>query len=224
MIKTGVLIPTRGDRPKMLNFCLDRLDKQTYKPTEVEVVDDTPLSKDKDITWRYRIGCERLMSKGVDVIFLMEDDDYYHTYYLEYMLDAWNKVGCPDIFGIGETTYYHLGIKSYYNVRHPLRASAFSTMMTTRGLQNMKWPNDNYPFTDIELWKNLKGHTFMPLYKKMAIGIKGYDMGELFGGIGHDKNWSGYNNPDPGLLWLKDNIDKEAFDFYKKIMNLLTKH
>ncbi len=215
-IKIGVLIPTRGDRPNLLNFVLGQLDKQTVKPDVVEIMNDAPLNSDKDITWRYRIGCDRITSKKVDVIFLIEDDDYYHEGYIESMINEWIKSGKPEIFGIGETIYYHLAIKGYNKMIHPTRSSAFCTMFTKDGIKKMKWPKDNFPFTDIELWKQLQGKTFVP-EKTITIGIKGHKNGILFGGIGHRTDTKLYKTLDTDLNWLKSKMDENSFEFYKKI-------
>ena len=210
-MKIGALIPTRGDRTELLNFALKQLERQTRKPDVIEIVDDSPISQDKDITWRYRIGCERIFAKGVDVVLLIEDDDWYDSTYVERMVDEWDKVGRPQIFGIGETTYYHLGIKAYNRQSHPARSSAMSTLLTN---VLFKWPHDNYVFTDIEFWKQLKGKTCI-FEKILSLGIK-HGIG-LTGGIGHNRNWGGYNVKDPELNWLKNTVDEESFEFYKKI-------
>jgi hypothetical protein len=219
-MKIGVLIPTRGDRPQMLDFAFRQLDRQTRKPDVIEIMDDAPVGTGKDITWRYRIGCERILAKGVDVVFLIEDDDYYDANYIKLMMDEWEKANRPEIFGIGETSYYHLGLRSYYHQQHFERASAFSTMITPSGIMNMKWPKDDYSFTDIEFWKQLKGKTFIP-FGTVALGIKGHKHGSLFGGIGHKDTWSGYRQKDPTLDWLRSHVDRDAFEFYKNIAVLI---
>lgn len=216
-MKIGVLIPTRGDRPELLKHALKQMEQQTRKPDLIEIVDDAPLNKDKDITWRYRIGCERILRKEADAVFLIEDDDWYSNDFIERMLSAWEFAGHPEIFGIGETIYYHLGLKSYCLQSHSGRASAFCTMITKEGISKMKWPNDNYPFTDIEFWKSISGKTFIP-GKTIAIGMKGHKTGSLFGGMGHNENTSMYKNNDHDLNWLKSKIDTDSFEFYKKYL------
>ena len=123
-MKIGILIPTRGDRKELLLYALRQMDRQTRKPDMIELVDDAPLNGDKDITWRYRLGCERIFSKGADVVFLIEDDDWYSPDYIETMMNKWEESGKPGIFGIEETTYYHLGLRSFQHEVHKGRASA----------------------------------------------------------------------------------------------------
>jgi hypothetical protein len=218
MNKIGVLIPTRGDRPELLGYAMKQLARQSMKPDIIEVVNDAPLNGDKDITWRYRMGCERILAKGADVVFLIEDDDFYSAGYIETMMNQWAKAEQPGIFGIEETTYYHLGLRSFQYEVHKGRASAFSTMVTSEGIKEMKWPKDNYPFTDIELWKCIKGKTFVPA-RMLALGIKGHKAGQLFGGMGHNENRHYYKSNDENLNWLKSHVDEESFALYEKISN-----
>ena len=210
----GVLIPTRGDRAEFLNFAIKQMERQTRKPDIVEVVNDPPVNANKDITWRYRIGCERIFQKQADIVLLIEDDDWYDSTYIQRVVEEWEKAGKPNIFGIGETTYYHLGLKAWNNQKHPTRASAMSTLITKQGAASMKWPSDNYVFTDIEFWKQIPGKTCM-FERNLSLGIK-HGIG-LTGGIGHNKHWGGYNQRDPEMNWLRSNVDEESFEFYKKI-------
>ncbi len=215
-MKIGVLTPTRGDRPKFLEFAFHQIKRQTVQPNFIELVDDVPVNPNvKDITFRYAKGSERLLKKGADVIFLIEDDDYYSVNYIETMLNEWNKAENPEIFGSGISYYYHLALKRYCYIKHYERASAFSTMITKEGLLKMKWPKDDYPFTDIELWKQLKGKTFVP-DNILTIGIKGHNEGKLFGGIGHNREWMSKYEKDEN--WLEKNVDNEAFEFYSTIV------
>lgn len=216
-MKIGVLIPTRGDRPELLNFAIRQMERQTRKPDVIELVNDAPLSGDKDITWRYRIGCERIFAKGVDVVLLIEDDDWYDATYIERLVGEWEKAGKPGIFGIGNTTYYHLGIKAYNEEIHTGRASAMSTLLT-KVVQNIQWAKDNYVWTDIDLWKKIPGKTVM-FERLLSLGVK-HGIG-LTGGIGHNAKWGGYKHKDPDMNWLMNTVDQEAFEFYKNMASRL---
>jgi glycosyltransferase involved in cell wall biosynthesis len=218
----SVLIPTRGDRPQFLSNAHRLLEAQTLKPTHVEVVDDPPKdAAKKDITWRYRIGCERILAANpnTEAIVLIEDDDWYAHNYIETMYNNWINAGRPLVYGIGETIYYHLGMRAWLKYTHLPRASAMSTLMSAAGASKMRWPDDNYVFTDIEIWKKLTGKTFIP-DKPISIGIKGYKEGALFGGIGHRWDLCQYKINDEELNWLKDKVDSTSFEFYKKMSDL----
>jgi hypothetical protein len=213
-MKVGAVIPTRGDRPQFLQNALRQLNAQSVVPDLIEVVQDAPLDQRKDITRRYRLGCERLLANGADVVFFIEDDDYYSSEYVKTMLGVWEAHNRPSIFGIGETIYYHLGTRKWNLQRHPDRASAFCTMVTADALRSYRWPSDFEPFMDIHIWKNIKGKAFIP-EGIIAIGIK-HGIG-LSGGIGHDRNRMKYDRDDAGMAWLGSNVSEESMGFYSKI-------
>lgn len=209
-MKIGVLIITRGDRPKFLEQAKKMLKQQTLQPNEICIVDDEPLSNDIDITYRYRIGFERLKDK-VDVIIFVENDDYYSPKYIETMVTAWVENGKPELFGIAETIYYHLKLKAFNIIKHDGRASAMSTMVSTK--LDIDFPKDNEPFFDLHLWKTYKGVTFKPK-EPINIGIK-HGIGKC-GGKGHLLSFR-YDNEDTEMKWLKSKVDNESFKFYSSL-------
>jgi cellulose synthase/poly-beta-1,6-N-acetylglucosamine synthase-like glycosyltransferase len=209
------IIPTRGDRPRMLQRCIEMMSKQTLQPVEVFLMNDPPVDPEKkDITWRYRRAFEDVIKRhpNVELILLIEDDDWYSNAYIEVFYRSWIENGRPDIFGIGETYYYHIGLRSFNHQIHVDRASAFSTGVT-KAIENMKWPDDEYSFVDIEMWNQIKGKTFI-VNPPICIGMKGHEEGMMFGGIGHNRNWSGYTNEDYTLDWIGSIMDEESIDFY----------
>lgn len=215
-MKIGIIIPTRGDRTLFLDFAKKQIAKQLRKPNEIIIVDDPPLNNKKDITYRYKLGIERAVAKGCDVMLFWEDDDWYHPDYIRWMIDEWEKKGKPKLFGIDETYYYHIGVDKYLYMKHHTRASAFCTLVTPEILTSFTWPDFTYPFVDLKLWRFFqhKGAVAVPFGKIIrAIGIK-HGIG-LTGGGGHRKNFKWSNHS--GLQWFKDNVDKDAYEFYKKI-------
>lgn len=212
MAKIGVLIPTRGDRPKFLEHALYLLSKQIQKVDFIEVVDDIPNSNQKDITYRYRVGCERLVKKGADVIVFWEDDDWYHETYIQKMIEYWCSCSRPQIFGVSFTIYYHLKIRKWLRQNHEGRASAMNTIVT-KDIVNFEWPDDSESFLDLILWKKLTGRA-IELASIKSIGIK-HGVG-LCGGGGH-KNTMWYKNEDPGMRWLASHVDHKSLEFYKTI-------
>ena len=219
-VKVVALVPTRGDRPKMLENMKSMMSRQTKPLHGMVIVDDKPVDPDvKDITYRYRIGLERVFEQfpDCDLVAFIEDDDWYSDTYIEIMSDAWFNNGMPNLFGIGETYYYHIGDNMWFHQEHKRRSSAFCTMVTKAVLDmSFNWPKDDYPFTDIALWKSFPGKT-VKFRELRALGIKGYDEGTHFGGSGHSSGWKGYKNTDPKMEWLNDNIDEEALKFYRSL-------
>ena len=230
MIKVGVIIPDRGDRPDFLFNCWRLLKRQTLQPDQIELINDKPLSENIDITWRYRKGYNRFCQEyrngknpnktvfeKMDVIAFMENDDWYAPNYLATMVAAWHLAGRPDIFGTNYTIYYHIGLRAYFTMKHIERSSAMSTLIKPD--LDIKWPNDHEPFTDMWLWtrSNLAGKTFDP-GNHICLGIK-HGFG-LFGGGSHNQRLDRYEPPrgthDHHGDFLKSIIDPESFDFYAK--------
>jgi glycosyltransferase involved in cell wall biosynthesis len=221
MIKVGIIIPDRGDRPAFLRNCLRMVNNQTHKPYFVHVVDYTPLNSECDITPRYRSGYE-LLSKidSIDVIAFIENDDWYSPDYLEIMVKEWDKSGRPDIFGTNYTIYYNIKLRKYYTMHHMERASAMNTLIKPRLklLANRSgWPVDSEPFTDAWLWTRLglSKVTFKP-DKHISIGIK-HGVGKC-GGRSHIDQLHRYDPPRGSLDngFLKETMDEQSFAFYSR--------
>lgn len=217
-MKISILIPTRGDRPQFLQHAHTMLSMQSMPPAHIEVVDDPPADpKQKDITWRYRLGCTRILEKvpDTDLILFIEDDDWYSSSYIATMVSKWLELNKPVCIGVSSTIYYHLGLRGWYDQKHPRRASAMSTGITPQGVKMMRWPKDNYVFTDIEIWKQLPGYAF-DVNEPIAIGIK-HGLG-LCGGIGHRRDSNHYKQRDPELNWLRSKVDPVSFNFYSAML------
>lgn len=188
---------------------LFQMSRQTT-PIEIVVVDDPPRSAHKDITWRFRLGMQR--TADFDLTFVIEDDDWYAEDYVAKTVSAWELNGRPDIFGIGHSTYYHVGIRKWVKLDHPGRASAFTTCISKAGKSKCALGDDTDPFADIKMWQSVPGLTWNPP-RPVAIGIKhGMGMG---GGIGHNPMWAGYQNSDPEMSLLESWIGEDV-EFYKR--------
>lgn len=209
MTKIAALIPTRGDRSEFLANCLRQLNAQTIPIDHIELVDDQPQSHHSDITWRYRIGYDRLRGKGFDIIFLWEDDDYYSPDYIEVMLAAWEKQGRPNLFGTRYTIYYHIMLRKYFTMLHDDRASAMNTMIKPD--MNFPWCNDADPFTDMHLWfrPEFDRKLFKP-HKHIAVGMK-HGL-TLTGGKSHVDRYNRYINDDNGFL--KETLEEASYNFF----------
>ena len=212
MTHIGAVIPTRGDRSELLKQCIKMLKAQTFPVDEIIIIDEEPKSVDKDITYRYKKGLAEAFEKGCDVVFMWEDDDWYSPNYVEVMYKAWINFGRPQIIGIGETTYYHLHRQSYSKMVHPLRSSAFATMVT-KDVMDIKFPEDNYPFLDMHIWQQLKGETFIP-YSPICLGIK-HGVG-VCGGRGHNNDFK-YDSVDSDYNYLKS-IVGPSWKYYKSLL------
>lgn len=222
--KIGIIIPDRNDRPNFLENCRRMIKAQTFREginhiKSILVVSDPAENDECDITKRYKKGYDKLSSGLLgfefDIIFLMENDDYYHPDYMQAMLDAWETAGRPDIFGTNYTYYYHIGIKKYFKLTHTTRASAMNTMIKP-GL-NFKWCPDNEPYTDIHLWETIKNKDLFGPEKIISIGIK-HGIGKC-GGKCHTDRLGKYTENDKDFSFLKEVMkdDNESFEFYSKV-------
>lgn len=221
-LKIAVLIPDRGDRPELMANCLRMLKAQTVQPDHIEVVNDAPVNDKCDITYRYRTGYDRLRNKRFDIILLWENDDWYATTYIEFMIGKWLEAGKPDIFGTTYTVYYHLRLHKWFKISHSYCSSAMSTLIKPD--MNFPWCQDHDPYTDMHLWKNIKGMRITPL-KEICIGMK-HNTGKC-GGRNHNNYLHQFTNAN-GLMFLQQYLDRESYFFYSTFyeryeMNVLTK-
>lgn len=209
-MKIGVIIPDRNDRPKFTENCFRMMEKQTVKIDIIEHVNYIPKNDDCDITPRYRYGYDALRNKGLDIIALIENDDWYSPDYLEIMINKWVELGKPDIIGTNSTIYYHLGLHKYFTMYHDLRASAMNTLLKPD--LDFPWCIDIEPYTDMHLWKTLQGYAIKP-HKLISIGMK-HGIGKC-GGRSHVDGLRRFVNE--GLSLLQENLDKESYEFYTSI-------
>jgi len=217
-MKVALLIPDRGDRPRLLENCLRMMRAQTLPPAHIELVNDAPISAEKDITRRYRLGYDRLRGKGYDLIALIENDDWYAPHYLETMVYQWIKAGRPDIFGTQYTIYYHIGLKAWFTMKHRSRASAMNTLIKPDLL--FTWCQDIDPYTDLHLWKVLQGSGWTP-EPPISLGIKHQE--GLHGGRNHIDRLERYVNKDADCAFLKGLMDRESFKFYSTYYDIVPK-
>lgn len=221
-MRIGVIIPDRGDRPLLMENCLKMFSKNqiTCFKLKHEVLwfsanaNEIPASDEVDIVPRIRLGYQELTDNWkVDIIAIIENDDFYSTEYLAYMVDQWEKHGRPDLFGTSYTIYYHMKFKAYYKFHHSQRASLMNTLIKP-GL-DFQWPVDREPFLDIHLWNNIINRVIFTPDKHYSIGMK-HGIGKCGGGMHEDDHMNRlrYPNHDHNGEFLKDHLDPESFNFY----------
>lgn len=214
MVKVGIIIPDRNDRPLFLKNCLDIISRQSIQPTIVELVNYVPESNNIDITQRYRRGYDNLRNKGLDIIAFMENDEWYADNYLETMVNEWIKLGKPKMIGTNYTIYYHIKLNAYFTMQHFTRSSAMSTLIKPD--LDIKWCEDEQPYTDLWLWKHIGGITFEPK-KIICLGIK-HGIGKC-GGMAHIDKLHRYVNLDEKKDYLRSIVDEKSFNLYENIFN-----
>lgn len=217
-MRIGIIVPDRGDRPLFLENCRRIISEQKLLFPDMlhyEIIDQKEVepSDSVDIVQRVRIGYDKFTRVGADIIFIMENDDWYSTDYLQTMIDAWESFGSPDLFGTCYTVYYHMQLKAYNTMEHHQRSSLMNTMIRP-GL-DIKWPVDIEPYLDLHLWQmpSIKTRVVFKPEKHISIGMK-HNIGKC-GGALHavdKKSERWYENPDNGFL--KATLDADSFEFY----------
>ncbi len=187
MTKVGIVVPTRGNRP--LNNTYRWVKSQTRKPDIVVIADYKPTIT-PDLTQRVRRGLHNAFSKGADIAFIFEDDDYYAPNYIQHMLDHWNGEA---LLGIEQSLMYHQANKRWRLTSHPGRASLYSTGLT-REVMGVDWPPDRHTFLDLHLWQQNLSKAFAPIGSPaVAVGVK-HGIGLVGSGSHNPKNF-GHTQP-----------------------------
>ncbi len=201
----ATITPTRGDRPQFLAFCQHQLSRMNVKPDKSYFIDYTPINNQVDLIPRLKEGIELAKMDGIDLVFIIEDDDAYNSNYFDNI-----NFDC-DFIGEQITTYYNLRNNTYQDFEHRNRSSLFTTGFRISALDGFKWPQDDYRNIDVALWAaNQKKRIVWR--KTGAIGIK-HGIG-LTGGSFHDKRMK---NVDKDWEWLSENVDSESYAFYKTL-------
>lgn len=211
-VKVGVLVPTRGDRPELLDFARKQIARQTLQPHKVIFMDEKPKSSEPDVTYRYRVGCQKLEEAGCNLFIFMEDDDWYSPEYIEKMVKRWLAEGMPELMGINKTIYYNINTQKWVELNHPARASMMS-MCATPAINKIQWCDDNYSYTDMFLFtKTTLVKKAVGFDKPICAGIK-HGTG-LCGGGGHNPEWKVYDQQDENFKFLR-RIVGEDVSFYE---------
>lgn len=214
-MKIACLIPDRSDRPRFLKQCLWLLAQQTIQPDIIELVNYPPESTKCDITQRYRRGYDLLRNLELDVIFLIENDEYYAPNYIECQLAAWNDAGRPSLFGMRATEYYHVRHFAHFTFHHEQRSSAMNTLIKPD--LSFPWCADDYEYTDVHLYQTLPYRLWLP-ETPICLGIK---HGEgMVGGKCHTDDLDVYRNRDNDKEWLRAHTDPASFEFYSNYFRL----
>lgn len=174
-------------------------------PTQSIFVDYKPSGNGIDLINRIQTGLLQVQ-KGIDLVFIVEDDDFYPSNYF-------NNIPNADFIGTPETWYYNLRNKTYQNFTHPGRSSLFTTGFKISALDKFVWPPDQERFLDIKLWQYANDKKKSIAWRDTgAVGIK-HNIG-LCGGRGHIMTM---RNRDERLEWLKEHVDSTSYEFYKSL-------
>lgn len=204
-MKFCTITPDRNDRPELTEFCKFQLSRMEVKPDHSFFIDYKPKNDNVDIVARVWQGIYEASEMGFDLVFIVENDDFYGTNYFNSIPDA-------DFIGTPETFYYNLRNKTYQVFEHAGRSSLFTTGFKISALRGFK-PNYNSRFLDIDLWRHAFDKKLTTGWRETAaIGMK-HGIG-LCGGKGHTMMMK---HSDNSMEWLAEHVDSTAFEFYKSL-------
>ena len=214
MEKFCVIIPDRDDRPEFLEHCIFQMERQTLRPDKIylEGLEIKPTNN-FDLIKRVRRGITEAVRDGIDICYIIENDDYYPDNYFGKMF-----IYHFDFIGIPKSIYYNIRVGKIAHMEHEKNSSLFCTGFRISALKDFDWPPDDYLSLDLKLWEYARERairlrdSFIYRYPGvMPIGIK-HGVG-LCAGTGHNPEFPLYKE-DPDFKWLKENIRPESFDFY----------
>jgi len=232
------LITPTGGRPEQIQLCAGFMVRQDYKGEVLWVIIDDGIQKTTDcITNDFRegwkiikifpeekwkpggntqarnllLGIEEVENYEVELIFIVEDDDYYSPQYLRKMIEG---AGGYDLIGEQNTVYYNPVMRRYRYNRNDRHASLFQVAFRPTVISLFKTVcKVKQRFVDIILFK-MASMYMIKLYdsnQHFAIGIKG-----LGGrpGIGQGHRLGMRMEADLSMTELKKLIG-EDYVFYK---------
>lgn len=215
MEQFAIIVPDRGDRPKLREWCEHQVNKFHAEGHMFTVyVDFKPVNDKYDLVERIYEGVDTAKSRGIDFVFIVENDDFYPKDYLHNMGDqeGFDFIGCQHSY------YYNLRNLTWQRFEHRNRSSLYNTGFRISAMDGFPWQNlmrSNNPFLDIEIWKwaMKRGKRKIKFVESTgSIGIK-HGIG-LCGGKGHRMEMV---NNDQGMEWLKSHVDSESFEFYRQL-------
>lgn len=215
MDQFAIIVPDRGDRPKLREWCEHQINQFHSDGHMFTVyVDFATVNSKHDLIARIYQGVNVSKERGVDFVFIVENDDFYPKDYL-------NKMDDPegfDFIGCEHSYYYNLRNLTWQRFDHAHRSSLFNTGFRISAMDGFPWQNlmrQNTPFLDIEIWKwarKSKRRKVKFVESTGSIGIK-HGIG-LCGGKGHRMEML---NNDPEMQWLNARVDTDSFEFYRQL-------
>jgi len=220
-LKLAFVTPTRGDRNEFLALCKRYVNRQSlFVDSNISyqhfIIDYEPTSDEVDLNDRYQKGLEQALEFDADLIFFIEDDDWYHPNYVKSLIDLWLSKDQPSLFGFNTTIYYHITKRKVWYLDHPNHASMFNTVidkeLAEEIVKNRLFTRTPNIYLDIFLWKREVNKLSFETPKKLCLGIK-HGKG-IVAGMGHKGEFWKYEE-DRELEILHSIMDDEVnnYDF-----------
>lgn len=237
----STLVTCTGDRPEAFALCKKYMARQTRQPDQWIVLSDGekvtdcskkqwqtfnpnwrgPASLINKLKWLFLEHDEEIIG---DVVFFIEDDDWYHPEYLEKVMAEFEgraAVAKQELSAYGEPCAYYVNVQHRWWLRHENQAHASLCQTAIHRsafviFQEVLRRQTN-AFVDVSLWKvllpvgmlgflNGKEHPLVVGIKGMP-GRKGYGVGHL----NRPKN----SYQDPMLATLATLVSEEDVTIYR---------
>lgn len=120
-----------GARPVQLGWCREMMQAQSRVPDMHIVSEDETLNIRDNLMKVLQEG----LDQGADVLYIIEDDDWYPPNYIERHIKAfdagWHLVGSSF------TYYYNVPTKTYVQIQHANRSSGCATICSRYGAEQV---------------------------------------------------------------------------------------
>ena len=246
-MKISVITPT-GGRSLAFELCELCMSKQTIQPYEWIVVDDyivptqctmgqkvirrQPFWKTGQMTLQKNL-LEALKVVTGDIIFIIEDDDWYSPNYIENMvkkietLSEGKPIGNSSLLiGEGVSLYYNIRNYTYYYFNNMSYSSLFQTAFTKDlipQINNLLIKYMDNLYFDGCLWKDLEHCNKIVFLTKSpwSIGMKGLRGKRFMHTFGHNKELSFLD--EKHFYFLEKMIGKTDAEIYMYASEYLNK-
>ena len=234
------LITPTGGRQEVFSICQHYMARQTFKgemqwiivnDVEEPVQFSDELLQQKHIKpelyvgpklWRQGINTQRYnMDEAIkhvkgDVVFVIEDDDWYAPNYIEMQLFFLSRF---DIVGQANSHYYNMGERKYKEWKNYTHTSLCETALRASKLDLLdRAVNSGQLFFDVALWQIVinEKHKYL-LYDHIGLvhGLKGLPGKQGIGG-GHFPD--GSFTRDPNVQVLKEWVGLEDLQLYLNLI------
>lgn len=220
----GTIITPTHDRPEAFALCEEWMGRQTFPHHQFKwvVADDgvTPVvctrgqhhvrSRSSTQGKASFLTNLRAAAKEIegDLVLFIEDDDWYHSRYLELMVKWLEHM---DMVGEGNARYYNVWTRRWKLCGNTAHASLAQTGLARTGISAFKDLINvaGNPFVDLALWKMIAGPKHVWRNSTLCVGIKGLP-GTKGIGMGHQLQPTERHDPDLKLLkqWIGEDAER----------------
>lgn len=222
-----IITPT-GWRPQTLALCAKYIYSQSYQgeiqwivvndskqPLNLAAYGPNPrnintLEVEGPVTWQEGLNTQKTNLKEAlkyvkgKYLFFIEDDDFYSSKFIEYMVWMLDRFA---VVGEANSKYYNVQVPGWKQMRNYMHSSLCATGMRIEVLPQLeKAIAAQGLYIDIELWKNVREAGLPSILicdKQLSVGIKGMP-GRAGIGVGHSKTKDFFIDPKGDKLaeWI----------------------